>query len=178
MSELAIQTRTIGHDLETAVANLLAYDDPSFCIETDAQTASAALAENCPSPALAADMAALAQAYVQRTGAARIKLRLERVVGRGCRYFHVDYVDMRLITTYAGPGTEYVADGDADRSALGKGDNRRVVPDASKVRRLPTYAVAFFRGEAAPGNRGKGDIHRSPAATRKNPRLVFVVDAA
>lgn len=178
MSELAVQTRTIGHDLEAAVAGLLAGEDPSFCIETEASGAAMALAEICPNPTLAADMAALAEAYIRRTGAARVKLRFERVVGRGCRFFHVDYVDMRLITTYAGPGTEYVADGDADRSALGKGENRAVVRDATKVRRLPTYAVAFFRGEAAPGNRGKGDIHRSPAATRANPRLVFVVDAA
>ena len=50
---------------------------------------------------------------------ARFELRLEVVRTDSCRKFHADYVTARLITTYAGEGTDWLADADAARVAAG-----------------------------------------------------------
>jgi hypothetical protein len=172
-----IVPRRATPDLLAAVRRVVqARRDPSVAFETDVADMSAAVRKNVGDTALAADIAARASAYAALTAATRLAIRLERVTGLACKYFHVDFVDFRLIVTYAGRGTEYVGDGDADRAALGSGDNRRIVPDRSRVRRVPRFADAYFRGEAA--GAGRGVVHRSPPASRRRPRLVLVIDAA
>jgi hypothetical protein len=173
-----IVARAPAPAVRRAVAALLAGPDPSFELRVARDGIRAALARCVADAALAADMAALGHAYAARTGADRLKLRLSRIVGPGCKYFHVDIVEQRMITTYAGPGTEYADDCDVDRTALGGGDNRRIVPDPSRVRQLPLYAVGYFSGEADPKRAGQGHVHRSPPASAQAPRLVYVVDRA
>jgi hypothetical protein len=160
--------------LRAAVRAVLAGPDPSFLLETSLAEMGKELALRIADPELAADIDALAREYARRTGAERLAIRFERVTGSACKYFHVDYVRLRLIVTYAGPGTEYVLDSDADRTALGSGDNRRIVPDRSRVRRVPRFAAAFFGGVEG----GTGVVHRSPRASSLRPRLLLVVDAA
>lgn len=173
-----VDLRRPAEAVRRAVAALRFGPDPSFEFPADRDDVAAALARHVADAALATDMADIARAYVARTDAARLKLRFARIVGPGCKFFHVDVVDLRAITTYTGGGTEYVEDGDVDRAALGCGDNRRIVPDPTKVKRLPLYAVGFFRGEADPARAGAGHVHRSPPASPRAPRLVFVVDRA
>lgn len=54
------------------------------------------------------DVLALADVYGRATGARSMWIRLETVRGDMCRAFHVDDVSFRLVTTYRGPGTEWI----------------------------------------------------------------------
>jgi hypothetical protein len=173
-----VDLRSPADAVRRAVAALRFGPDPSFEFPAHREDVPSELARRVADAALAADMADIAHAYAARTRAARLKLRFARLVGPGCKFFHVDVVDLRAIATYAGAGTEYVEASDVDRAALGSGDNRRIVPDPAKVKRLPLYAVGFFRGEADPAFAGAGHVHRSPPASLHAPRLVFVVDRA
>jgi len=116
-----------------------------------------------------------------------VRVRLERVAGAGCRYFHVDYVALRLLTTYAGAGTEWAPSSRVDRRALGRARpgastaavNRAIVKHAGDVRVVPTGWVAVTKGEGFPGNAGHGLVHRSPPIRgEEEARLCLAIDVA
>ena len=71
-----------------------------------------------------------------------VKMRFEHVTNDSCRKFHVDAVGLRLLCTYAGPGTEWLeADG--------------------TIRRMASMEVAIFKGAGFAGD-GLRVLHRSP----------------
>ena len=76
----------------------------------------------------------------------------------------------RLITTYIGPGTEYVDPADAGRAL----DDQRDY--TGPLNRVPAFGVAVFKGSSGPS--GMGVVHRSPpiAGTGLH-RLVLCVNA-
>jgi Protein of unknown function (DUF1826) len=97
-----------------------------------------------------------------------------------CRKYHVDWVGLRLIITYAGPGTEWVSDDGVRRDALQApwrnltAINRRIVPDPSRVVGASAGDVLVLKGESYPGNAGRGAVHRSPPLARSGGvRLLF-----
>jgi Protein of unknown function (DUF1826) len=106
----------------------------------------------------------------------RIKLEIER--DDRCRYFHTDRVGLRLLCTYLGPGTEWVPDEFANRSALGSGDNAAIVPDPTRVKRLAPFWVGLFKGDLHPDCPGLGCIHRSPSIghERNAARILLTID--
>lgn len=130
--------------------------------------------EPCARTRLAADIARLGRLFAALLGAPAVHGRLEAIDGPACRLFHADHVGLRLLCTYAGAGTEWVADDSVDRARLG--DNRAAVPDPAAVRRLPRFAVAVLKGHAWPGNAGRGVVHRSPDASPDRPRLLLCLD--
>lgn len=115
-------------------------------------------------------------AAVAGTMAVRVKLDVERE--DRCRYFHTDRVGLRLLCTYLGPGTEWVPDEFADRSALGSGDNAAIVPDPRRVQRLAPFWVGLFKGDLHPECPGRGNIHRSPPIghRRNTTRILLTID--
>jgi hypothetical protein len=97
-----------------------------------------------------------------------------------CRKYHVDWVGLRLIITYAGPGTEWVPNDGVYRASLGApwrslaAINRRIVPDPRRVAAAAAGDVLILKGESYPGNSGRGAVHRSPPIARSNGvRLLF-----
>jgi hypothetical protein len=84
-------------------------------------------------------------------------MRLERIVDNACCKFHADQVGLRLLTTYLGPGTQWLPD-DAVRRRRGLCFPLRHAPP----QRLERFAVGLFKGESYPGNCGRGIVHRSP----------------
>jgi len=97
-----------------------------------------------------------------------------------CRKYHVDWVGLRLIITYAGPGTEWVPNEDVHRESLQlawrrlAAINRRIVPDPRRVMAAAAGDVLLLKGESYPGNAGRGAVHRSPAiAESGGVRLLF-----
>ena len=68
-----------------------------------------------------ADLRWLANIYFRISGNRDIKLRLETTDKDGCRRFHVDRTRLRLLCTYRGPGTEWLADEQVDRLAQNTG---------------------------------------------------------
>lgn len=113
--------------------------------------------------AFVADVTWLVEAFTCLVGARRLGLRLRVVEGAMCPRFHVDHVALRLLTTYAGTGSEWLSDpADAD------------IPE--RYHRLAEGDVALLKGENWSGNEGRGLVHRSPSATRESGRLLLSID--
>lgn len=133
---------------------------------------------------LADDVAALARSFCSTLDARMCSARLEVVTRDACRRFHHDFVSLRLLCTYAGPGTEWLEASNVDATALGAlgGDpeqaNQRIVRDRSRVLRAEAMDVLWLKGASYPGHSGIGAVHRSPsAASLGTPRLVLKLDA-
>ena len=110
-----------------------------------------------------------------------VGVRLSTVTAH-CQRFHVDRITARLMTTYAGAGTEWVDHGSAVRSLLGhaevEGDpNLAIVPNPSAIQRMRAGDVGVFKGDAWPGREGRGVVHRSPPFPAGGaPRLLLTVE--
>lgn len=119
------------------------------------------------------DVLGLAELFAALIGQERIALRLEGITGPGCHRWHADAVGLRLLTTYRGPGTEWLALPGGARTAMGL--DPAALP--ATPRRLATGDVAVFKGEGYPGNAGWGAIHRSPpAGPGAQARLLLCLD--
>jgi hypothetical protein len=59
-------------------------------------------------PALRQDIALLAHAFARLIARDTLRIRLEALVGHGCHRWHADAVGLRLLCTYAGPGTQWL----------------------------------------------------------------------
>lgn len=103
--------------------------------------------------ALAADIEALVARYAEVSECPLIEVRLEAISGNACRLFHVDRTRSRLVTTYVGPGTEWVPDA-SSQAALHDSENYD-----GPVERLPRFAVAILPGSLSDSG---GLVHRSP----------------
>lgn len=119
--------------------------------------------------AFVADVTWLLSAYTCLMGARRVGLRIQVLHRPMCPRFHVDNVPVRLITTYAGPGSEYISRQACAKLALSTGES-----PVDKVKRLAAGDVALFKGERWLGNEGAGVVHRSPPAPQ--PRLLLTLD--
>ncbi len=116
--------------------------------------------------ALIDDIGELANRFGDLASARRIELRLEVVTTDSCRKFHGDYVTARLITTYAGRGTQWLDHSDAAR--VRKGIEPR------NIRTLQTGDVGIFKGKMATDQPA---IHRSPPiAGTGEKRLLLVIN--
>jgi hypothetical protein len=130
-----------------------------------------------------ADGSFWAGVIVDLTDAELVGVRLARHDRAMCPRFHVDRVLVRMCIAYRGAGTEYLADAHADRRFLGfaaggrSNETSGLLHEGAEISRAPTGAVVLLKGEAWPGNAGKGAIHRSPAASADAPRLVLTLDA-
>ena len=121
-----------------------------------------------------ADVAWLIGAYACLLGAKCIGVRLRVLDKAMCPRFHVDHVPIRLITTYAGIGSQWLKEGVMDRTQLG---NPLAEPqDFMKIQQINCGDVALLKGERWIGNEGHGLIHRSPQPRRDERRLLLSLD--
>lgn len=113
---------------------------------------------------LVADIQGLANRFAELTGKPSLRIRLQGITTNACKKVHADYTDVRLITTYAGPGTDF-----APHGAEGHGGD-------CCLECVPTGAIALFKGRLF----GEGHdpcLHRSPPiAGSGKVRLVLVID--
>ena len=121
--------------------------------------------EQLPSGApldLLTDMLRLSHMFAALTRSMHVRLRLDGIAGDACRKFHVDSVGLRLLVTYAGPGTQWTM-GDPEAGAL--------------IEDIPRCGVAIFRGRK---REGATALHRSPPLSAlpeaQRSRLVFCID--
>lgn len=113
-------------------------------------------------PLLAADILTLARRFAALMNVQEVRLRLEGLVTDACRKIHADYTDVRLITTYSGPGTDYIP------AAAGLSEEN--------LRRLSTGDIALFKGRSFAEDH-EPCFHRSPQIARSGlRRLVLVID--
>ena len=150
--------------LAEALAGIPPGDVPSIRMRGPAAAAGEALAERLAGSALpegvrralARDVATLGRLAAAVGRRQEVSVRFEAITGDGCRLFHRDAVPLRLATTYLGPGTEFL-----DDAASGE-------PSPEEIRRIPTGAVALFRGGA------DGLVHRSPPIAGSGLHRVFL----
>ncbi|MCE6977694.1 DUF1826 domain-containing protein [Pseudomonas frederiksbergensis] len=121
-----------------------------------------------------ADVSWLVSAFACLLGARRIGLRLRVLDKAMCPRFHVDHVPVRLITTYAGIGSQWLQEGAMDRQQLGKPDAEP--QDDSLIQQITSGEVALLKGEKWHGNEGFGLIHRSPQPAPGERRLILTLD--
>jgi hypothetical protein len=121
-----------------------------------------------------ADLSWLISAFTCLLGAKRIGLRLRALDKAMCPRFHVDHVPVRLITTYAGIGSQWLKEGTMDRRQLGKPDAEP--RDDSLIQQIASGDVALLKGEKWHGNEGFGLIHRSPHLAPGERRLILTLD--
>ena len=105
-----------------------------------------------------------------------------------CTRLHVDAVRLRLLMTYFGPGTEWVASTLASRvvsEAIRDGGNplgdalKAVVERAAPIERAEEGEVVVLKGQFFEGARGRAIVHRSPlveADGAQQPRLLLKID--
>ncbi len=119
---------------------------------------------------LVGDIDALVRTFGGLLQTDRIDVRLEGVSHDACWKFHRDCVRARLLTTYRGPGTEWVRPRHADKAL------RTQKRFAGPVERLQAHDVAIFKGSCA--GRGHGIVHRSPPIARTGlTRLLLCLNA-
>ena len=115
------------------------------------------------SPAFVADVRDLARKYAEISRCEQISVRLECVTDNACRKFHTDYVGLRLITSYVGPGTEW-----AYQDSLGS---------ETKPYQLAPGEVGLFKGRKWRTDYMPQIWHRSPPIAGKGvARLLLVID--
>ncbi len=129
------------------------------------------------------DLSFICQLYGDLLEADRAGLRLAYLDSAMCPKFHVDRVGIRLLCTYHGTGTEWLDNHNIDRSWLGNRARsllemeQYLIHDSSAIHHLPTGSIALLKGESDEFNRDNGIVHRSPAVTPQQPRLLLSLDA-
>ena len=115
---------------------------------------------------LTMDVAILIARLAHLADARRLRVSFGAVRTGQCRKFHVDYVRYRLVTTYVGPGTEWVPDEAVRREALDHpldcpcDANTEIVRESSAIRHAVPGEVIVMKGALHPDHRGA--VHRSP----------------
>lgn len=118
---------------------------------------------------LARDVGELAETVARFVASPAVRLRLEWVTEQTCCYFHADRVPFRLVCTYCGPGTEWVAN---DVAALLKASESE--PAAHDINRLGAGDVAVMRGLPDRSQAHAPLRHRSPPIEKASERRLFL----
>ncbi|KAI3485015.1 hypothetical protein L1887_51790 [Cichorium endivia] len=95
-----------------------------------------------------ADLGWLVGAYACLLDARSVGLRLRVLESAMCPRFHVDQVPLRLISTYAGPASEWLEEGVVNRRRLAQEE-----VDPVHIRQLACGDVALLKGEKWAGQR-------------------------
>ena len=127
---------------------------------------------------MAQDIERLLHAFARVTKSACVRTTFDVVRTDRCRKFHADFVRYRLITTYIGPGTEWLPEEAVDRAAMvGAFEcpfeaNRAIVRPDATVQCAAAGEVLLMKGAAHRAARGA--VHRSPPLTAAEPRRVLL----
>jgi hypothetical protein len=105
--------------LDEPLAQTLTLELPSADAEPDLSGLLAGYRDLPGHAAFIADVAWLVSAFACLLDAKRIGLRLRVLDKAMCPRFHVDHVPLRLITSYAGVGSQWLRDGVMARRRLG-----------------------------------------------------------
>ena len=179
---VALSRRLDAATLEEAQVALA---EPSFRLLTSTtpnEGPLSVMARTTALPHLAKELHFWTEVLAELTGCERVGVRLTRLEEAMCPRFHVDKVLVRIVSTFLGTGTEYLAEEDVDRrwlghAALGASDEASgLMRPGARIRRAEPGDVLLLKGEAWPHNAGRGAVHRSPGASSSSPRLVMTLD--
>lgn len=130
------------------------------------------------------DISLISDMFACLFGLEHIGLRLASLDTAMCPKFHVDRVPCRLLSSYCGVGTEWLADEHVDRSKLGRGSmglsdaDSGLYSQAKAIQQFKTGEVGLLKGELWEGNEDAGLVHRSPPVEKEQARLLLSLDFA
>ncbi|MBX9729378.1 MAG: DUF1826 domain-containing protein [Sphingopyxis sp.] len=154
---LVLEPRDASPFERAAVALL---DSMNFALRAEGEVATIGTELADLPPVLRDDAVMLAKRFAALMDVDSVRVRVEAISGDACRKFHADYTDLRLITSWAGPGTDWLPPGASE----------------SAFERVPTGWVGLFKGHLF-GDGHRPCIHRSPPiAGTGELRLVLVID--
>ena len=165
--ELALNRRTAAPDVARALAAspLLTLD--SFLVNdvrSDPECALSCAADSAvlhpvARAAVERDMRELLSRFLDALPGRAIRLRMECIADDACRRFHQDRTGWRLLVTYRGPGTHWLA------------------PESETTGQVNAWDVLVLRGLRQ--GQTPRILHKSPPMPPgAPPRLLFVLDAA
>ncbi|BBI54157.1 hypothetical protein HORIV_65780 [Vreelandella olivaria] len=162
-TERAWQYSWLGHPDETFAADLLRH--------LPAPDAAAPLVE---------DMATIAEAVAFLFDTQTVGIRLRLLNSAMCPRFHCDNLPVRMVTTYFGPGSEWLPEYAINREGLGAPhpDRPDIATDTSAIQRLAPGDIALIKGSGWVGCEERGLVHRSPALENGSKRLLMSIDPA
>lgn len=161
--ELVIVDRSIPGDLCQWLENLPPARMPHgrrLLEAADLRPAVVSLVDECAMPAGALreafldDVENLARTFMRVMASPAVDVRLETIRHDACWKFHRDFVPARLLTTYVGPGTEWVHPRDSEVALEEQTDF------SGGISRFPRHSIGLFKGMWS-GISG-GIVHRSP----------------
>lgn len=128
--------------------------------------------------ALAADVALLGRTVAQAAARSHVLVRVEVNAAEMCPVFHQDANVIRLLCTYAGPGTEWLPEPSVDRSELGlqgrtPADANAAIASGPSRHSLPGEVLILTGSKF--DERGVGAIRKSPSA-ELGSRLFVAID--
>lgn len=133
--------------------------------------------------ALLDDIARLNILYADLLGCAHVGLRLEVLQQAMCPKFHIDRTGIRMLCTYLGPGTEWLAEEDCQRSAFNQSHtnieqfHRALILNPHSIQQASPFDLVLLKGSRWQGNQQAGAVHRSPAMRPEQLRVVLALDA-
>ncbi|QTP57491.1 DUF1826 domain-containing protein [Billgrantia antri] len=140
------------------------------------------LARRLPAPeageALVEDIGTIAEAMAYLFSTETIGIRLRTLEGAMCPRFHVDNLPVRLVSTYAGPASEWLPEHAVNRDGLGAPHPHKpdIVADPGAIQQLGVGDLALLKGGGWVGNETRGLVHRSPQPAPGERRLLLALD--
>jgi len=184
---ISVWQRRLPEALSNAAEHLL-LERPHLQISRSVSTRNAyeilveSLGATAEPAALATDIAELADMFCFLFDLKYVGLRLTALDHAMCPRFHVDWVPCRLVTTYQGRATQWLAHDRVDRSKLGSGNGGKpdeqsgLFSDADDIQQIRQGDVALLKGEGWAGNEEAGLVHRSPQLNAGARRLLLTLD--
>lgn len=126
------------------------------------------------------DMLTIAEAIAFLFDTETVGIRLRLLNSAMCPRFHCDNLPVRMVTTYHGPGSEWLPEYAVNRAGLGAPNPNRpeIVTDDSAIQRLNAGDIGLIKGSGWEGSEEHGLVHRSPALTEGEKRLLMSIDPA
>lgn len=129
---------------------------------------------------LVEDIQLLAEAMAYLFDTDTVGLRLRLLDAAMCPRFHCDNLPVRLVTTYSGPGSEWLPESAVNRAGLGApgADKPEILADRGAIQRLQPGDIALLKGSGWVGNEEHALVHRSPELSSGQKRLLLTIDPA
>lgn len=130
------------------------------------------------SGALIEDIVTLAEAMAYLFDTNTVELRLRRLENAMCPRFHYDKLPVRLVTTYHGPGSEWLPEWALNRQGLGAPNPEKpeIITAPTAIQHLAAGDLALIKGSGWIGNEEHGLVHRSPGLPAGFQRLLLTLD--
>lgn len=109
-------------------------------------------------------------------------LRLSVLDAAMCPKFHTDKIPCRLVTSYFGPGSEWLENHQVQRHKMGHNTRGKSDKEAGVfmhqrfIQHVKPHHVVLLKGDGWEGNEGNGAVHRSPKVAAGEKRLLLTLD--